>query len=55
MPYRPEPTVPQPDLETLEDWVYDRGYPEATDGCMVEPDGTCPHGHPSWMIVLCII
>ena len=22
------------------------------DGCIVEPDGECPHGHPSFLIVL---
>ena len=27
----------------------------ATDGCRVEPDGYCPHGCPSWMIVLGLI
>ncbi len=28
---------------------------ETTDGCMVEPDGTCPHGYRSPMLVLGII
>ncbi len=28
---------------------------ETVDGCMVEPDGTCPHGYRSPMIVLGII
>ncbi len=22
------------------------------DGCQVEPDGECPHGHPSWLVIL---
>lgn len=25
---------------------------EATDGCWVEPDGVCEHGHPSWLVWL---
>jgi hypothetical protein len=47
----PEPTTPQPDEETLQQWDADGGC-EATDGCWVEYDGTCPHGHPSWLIHL---
>ncbi|MCU7829550.1 MAG: hypothetical protein KZQ85_10830 [Candidatus Thiodiazotropha sp. (ex Myrtea sp. 'scaly one' KF741663)] len=31
------------------------GQCEATDGCVVEPDGHCPHGKPSWLIKLGII
>ncbi len=31
------------------------GICEATDGCLVEPDGECPHGRPSWLIVLGMI
>ena len=50
----PEPTVPQPDFETLEAWLWD-GCCEATDSCMVEPDGRCPHGHPSWLLKLGLI
>ena len=23
-----------------------------TDGCRVEPDGICPHGHKSWLLEL---
>lgn len=23
---------------------------EALDGCIVEDDGTCPHGYPSWLV-----
>ena len=41
--------VPSPD--TLGDWVYD-GVAEATDGCRVELDGVCPHGCPSWLLLL---
>lgn len=44
----PEPTVPEPSMEQLEYWVFD-GVAEATDGCTVEPDGWCQHGHVSWL------
>lgn len=50
----PAPTTDQPDLTTLEDWLLD-GEVEATDGCIVEPDGTCEHGHPSWLLRLGVI
>lgn len=45
----PEPTTEQPDLDTIADWIVD-SVCEATDGCMVEPDGICEHGHPSWLL-----
>lgn len=45
----PEPTDPEPDEERLEVWTYD-SVCEATDGCTVEPDGICEHGHPSWLL-----
>jgi len=45
----PEPTTPTPTADELEEMVFD-SVVEATDGCTVEPDGTCPHGHPSWLI-----
>ena len=47
--------IQAPDLETLMEWTYDDGGCEATDGCWVEQDGTCPHGNPSWLIVLGLI
>lgn len=50
----PEPTVEEPSLEELEEQCFD-GIVEATDGCMVEPDGICPHGHPSWLIKIGVI
>lgn len=50
----PRPTVPQPDLATLELW-HEEGGCEATDGCWVEPDGICEHGHVSWLRYLCLI
>lgn len=45
----PIPTVEEPDEEQLEAWLMD-DVCEATDGCLVEVDGTCPHGHPSWLL-----
>ena len=51
----PEPTVERPDFETLEEWLWEDGGCEATDGCFTDPDGTCPHGHPSWFLKLGLI
>lgn len=51
-PQWPQPTVPTPDLETIEEWMWEDGGCEATDGCWLEPDGICPHGHPSWLLKL---
>jgi hypothetical protein len=45
---RVEPTTPTPDVEQLMEWDADGGC-EATDGCWVEPDGECEHGHLSWL------
>ena len=50
----PAPTTEAPDLEQLEEWM-DDGVCEATDGCIVEPDGICPHGHPSWLLAMGMI
>lgn len=47
----PEPTMPKPDLEQIERWIFS-SVCEATDGCIVEPDGMCPHGYPSWLLYL---
>ncbi len=38
----------KPSIATMEKWM-DDGVARATDGCRVEPDGTCPHGHTSWI------
>jgi hypothetical protein len=38
-----------PDLADLERWIFDLDNTEATDGCEVEPDGYCEHGHLSWL------
>ena len=43
-----------PSIEQLEEWLMD-GICEATDGCIVEPDGTCPHGCNSWLLELGLI
>jgi len=43
-----------PSLRTLEKWM-DDGVAKATDGCRVEPDGKCPHGHNSWLMVMGLI
>ena len=43
-----------PTLSELQRWTFD-GVAEATDGCLVEPDGHCPHGCPSWLLVLGLI
>lgn len=51
---RPEPTEPQPSDDELAKYVLDDVCP-ATDGCEVEPDGTCQHGHPSWLRKLRIL
>jgi hypothetical protein len=47
-------TEPMPSMEQIEEWVYD-SVCDATDGCEVEPDGTCPHGHRSWLLRLGLI
>jgi hypothetical protein len=50
----PEPVNEEPDTEQLTRWALD-SVVEATDGCSVEPDGVCPHGHPSWFLRLGLI
>jgi len=44
----------RPSIETMEAWSNDGGC-EATDGCWVEVDGTCPHEHKSWMLQLGLV
>jgi len=44
----------EPTIKQLERWVYD-GVCEATDGCRVEPDGTCEHGCQSWLLEMGLI
>ena len=43
-----------PSIRTLEEWSNDCGC-EAIDGCWVEPDGTCQHGQPSWLLAMGMI
>jgi len=43
-----------PSVATLEEWNNDGGC-EALDGCWVEPDGTCPHDKPSWLMAMGLI
>lgn len=50
----PKPAITTPSDEQLGEWMFD-GVCEAVDGCTVEPDGTCPHGSPSWLLQLGII
>jgi hypothetical protein len=54
MPY-PRPTHKSPSVRVLQRWLEEDAGCEATDGCWVEPDGTCPHGHPSWLVRLGVI
>lgn len=51
---KPLPTEPLPSMRQLERWSFD-GIAEATDGCRVEPDGVCEHGHESWLLHLDLI
>ena len=49
-----KPTTRRPSLPKLERMA-DDGKAKATDGCTVEPDGTCEHGHDSWLLELGLI
>ena len=40
-----------PSMATLEKWT-ENGICRSIDGCKVEPDGTCKHGYPSWLLAL---
>jgi hypothetical protein len=51
----PEPVMDAPDMETIFEWLLLDGDCEATDGCLIESDGVCPHGYPSWLIQLGMI
>lgn len=52
----PTPTVPMPTedevAEDLQRHVMDSGSPrfECSDGCEIEADGVCSHGHPTWLV-----
>ena len=47
-------TEPKPTLEEPEEIIIDSVCP-ATDGCTVEPDGICSHGHQAWLLELGLI
>jgi hypothetical protein len=42
------------DLAELEEMMFD-GVAICADGCVVEPDGSCPHGLPSPLLTLNLI
>jgi hypothetical protein len=51
----PEPTIPVPSedeiIQMLQDHVLDNMWSfETSDGCEVEADGKCCHGHPTWIL-----
>jgi len=48
----PTPTVNEPSVDDLYSMMVGMIDSETTDGCIVEPDGVCEHGHPSWLVVL---
>jgi hypothetical protein len=51
-----EPDLKPPDVETLIAWEAEGGCEAACPHhCWVEPDGTCPHGNPSWLLRLGLI
>ena len=53
-PY-PEPTEGQPTDAEVGVMLVDLDC-RATDGCDgVDPDGTCCHGHPSWLLRLGLV
>lgn len=43
-----------PSLKTVERWIIEEKA-EATDSCQVEPDGICPHGYKSWLLIYGLI
>jgi hypothetical protein len=51
----PTPVTDAPDMDAIFDWLLLDGDCEATDGCIIEPDGVCQHGYPSWLIQLGMI
>jgi hypothetical protein len=40
-----------PSIKELEQVLLDAENATTPDGCEVEPDGTCPHGHKSWLVL----
>jgi len=51
-----KPKLRPSDVETLMEWEAEGGCEAACPHhCWVEPDGTCPHGHPSWLLRMGLI
>lgn len=47
---------PKENPDALQELVFDSIVPACCeDGCEVEPDGHCPHGHPSVLLKMGII
>ena len=46
--------MPEPEFVSLAQFLFE-AVAETTDGCLIEPDGTCEHGHPSWLRHLGVI
>ena len=51
---RHKATTKVPGMRSLENMAFN-GIARATDGCKVEPDGECYHGHSSWLVVVGVI
>jgi hypothetical protein len=44
---------PTPSMEELAEWVFDSMCEaRCPHRCIVEHDGHCPHGNPSWLLYL---
>lgn len=54
VPIGPKKAVKAPSITALKRWGAD-GYCKATDGCRVEPEGTCAHGKKSWLLILGLV
>jgi len=51
-----EPKLSAPDVETLIAWEAEGGCEAVCPHhCWVEPDGTCSHGNPSWLLRMGLI
>ena len=50
----PTPTEAEPTMDELSAMMVD-SVARATDGCPIEADGVCEHGHPSWLLQLGLI
>ena len=48
-------TMSRPDYQQIASWIMDVENTQATDGCDVESDGFCEHGHQSWLLRLKMI